>query len=65
MTFYEGVNVKGSSVTHTYIDRLTTGIKGCFMNIGFDKLAEYFSQVKPLVKHQQPLPASLINATQE
>jgi len=41
------------------------GIKGCFMNIGFDKLAEYFSQVKPLVKHQQPLPASLINATQE
>jgi len=41
------------------------GIKGCFMNIGFDKLAEYFSQVKPLAKHQQPLPASLINTTQE
>ena len=47
------------------IDRETAHrIKGSCMNIGFEKLAEYFSQVEQVVQ-QQPLPESLINAIQE
>ena len=58
--------VFSSLSTSATIDRETAHrIKGSCLNIGFEKLAEYFSQVEQVVKQQQPLPESLINAIQE
>ena len=59
-------SVVSSLTPSTTIDRETAHrIKGSCMNIGFEKLAEYFSQVEQVVKQQQPLPESLINAIRE